>query len=392
MNIAILIPTLAYGGAERVAAEISKYFSQNGHNIYVFTEAKRSEKYDFAGQIIRLKDSADCYSDFTNWHGTVNGLLKRTSEMRRLKLQYKIDVSISFMELYNMVNILSRTTDKVIVRVCTVLSAYNSISKLNNTKLIKHLYNHADCVVAISNYIARDLIKTYGVSKKKLTVIPNSVETSKEDLTNVQWVYGENAIICLARLCTEKQQKLLIEIFSLVKNKMPSAKLLLVGNDKEEYAAKAKEIAKKMGLLDDVVFTGHINNTRYYLEHSKLFVLLSKVEGFGNSTIEALSMGIPVMCMDSPGASREILAPHTKVKDLNQAEYAKYGILLPFIDENINNDVNEKRKELICNAIINVMNNTELNTDYSNMGKIRASMFSMERVGKRWNQVVVRRV
>lgn len=36
MNIAILIPTLSYGGAERVAAEISKHFSQNGHNIYFY--------------------------------------------------------------------------------------------------------------------------------------------------------------------------------------------------------------------------------------------------------------------------------------------------------------------------------------------------------------------
>lgn len=388
MNIAILIPTLAYGGAERVAAEISKYFSNNGHSIYIFTEARRSEKYDFVGKIIKLKDSSNCYSDFSSWYGTMHGLLKRASEMRRLKMQYKIDVSISFMELYNMVNILSRTTDKVIVRVCTVLSARSSVSKLCNVRLINCLYNRADCVIAISNYIKRDLIKSYGVSRKRIRVIPNSVETSAEQPMNDKWIYGENAIICLARLCSAKQQKLLIEIFSLVKKRIRSAKLLLVGNDEEEYAASAKETVRKLGLVDDIVFTGHVSNTKYYLEHSKLFVLLSKVEGFGNSTIEALSAGIPVICMDSPGASREILAPHTRIKDLNQAEYAEYGILVPFIDENADDKINETRKKSISDTIVNVIDNEVLYGDYSNRGKFRASLFSLERVGKMWNKSI----
>lgn len=386
MNIAILIPTLAYGGAERVAAELSKYFSNNGNNIYIFTEARRSEKYDFTGKIIQLKDGY--YSGFNSWYGTVSGLLKRAVEMRRLKVQYKIDVSISFMELYNMVNVLSRTTDKVIVRVCTVLSVRNIDSKLYDEKLIKCLYNRADCVVAISNYIMRDLAKTYKVGRGRIKVIPNSVETSVEQPMNDNWIYGENVIICLARLCNAKQQRLLIEIFSRVKKKKQSAKLLLVGNDEGEYAVSVKKTVKKLGLVDDVVFTGHISNTKYYLEHSKLFVLLSKVEGFGNSTIEALSVGIPVICMDSPGASREILAPRTRIEDLNQVEYAEYGILVPFIDENIHDEINEIRKNLICDVIVNVIDNDILCVDYANRGKFRASLFSMAQVGKMWNKII----
>ncbi len=388
MNIAILIPTLAYGGAERVAAEISKFFSGNGHNIYIFTEARRSEKYDFVGKIVKLKDSAGCYSDFTNWHGTLHGLLKRAAEMRQLKRQYKIDVSISFMELYNMVNILSRTTDKVIVRVCTVLSACSSVSKLCNVRLIQYLYNRADCVVSISNYIMHDLVNTYGVNRKKIKVIPNSVETSEGQAVNGEWVYGENTIICLARLCGVKQQKLLIEIFSLVKKEMPSAKLLLVGNDQGEYAAKVKENIRKSGLTEDAFLTGHIGNPRYYLEHSKLFVLLSKVEGFGNSTIEALSAGVPVICMDSPGASREILAPHTKRKELQETDFAQYGVLLPFVDEMERNNTSKRRIDLISNTIVDLLKDEKLRAHYARQGSVRASMFGLERIGRMWNQIL----
>lgn len=388
MNIAILIPTLAYGGAERVAAEISKYFSGNGHNIYIFTEARRSEKYDFAGKIIKLKDSAGCYSDFTNWYGTMYGLLKRASEIRRLKMQYKIDVSISFMELYNMVNILSRTTDKVIIRVCTVLSVYNTASKLYNVRLIKYLYNRADCVVAISNYIRRDLVDTYGVKKKIIKIIPNSIETAQEQFPEDKWVYGENVIICLARVCGEKQQKLLIETFLRIRQELQSVKLLLVGNDQGEYAAAAKESVREERLMDDIIFTGHISNPRYYLEHSKLFVLLSKVEGFGNSTIEALSAGIPVICMDSPGASRQILAPHTQRKALPEIDFAQYGVLLPFVDEDEKNEVSKGRIELISKTIVDLMQDEKKREYYAGQGKKRASMFCMERIGKMWDKVL----
>ncbi len=388
MNIAILIPTLSYGGAERVAAEISKHFSQNGHNIYIFTEQQKSEKYDFTGKIVRLKYFGEGYSNFNSWHGTVYGLFKRAAEVRKLKIQYGIDVSISFMELYNIVNILSKTDDRVIVRICTVIAVYNHSEKLYNAKLIKYLYNKADCVITISRYGMKDMVENYGIRKKIIKVIPNSIETSEELFTSEQWGYGENAIICLARVCAEKQQKLLVEIFAEIKHQIRDARLIFVGNAEGKYAASVQEIIDKLGMAESVVFKGHVNNVKYYLNHSKLYVLFSKVEGFGNATIEALSMGVPVMCMDSPGASREILAPHTKAKNLNEIDYAQYGILVPYVDETVNNQIAIERKKLISRSIIEILNNEKLLTEYSGKGKERASMFDINRIGKMWDQVL----
>lgn len=388
MNIAILIPTLSYGGAERVAAEISKYFTQNGHRVYIFTEQRKSEKYDFAGTIVGLKCFGSAYSNFNSWHGTVYGLLKRADEVRKLKKKYNIATSISFMELYNIVNILSKTDDRIIVRTCTVISVYNFSSKLYNTKLIKYLYNKADCVITISHYGMKDMVEKYGIRKEIIKVIPNSVETFEEYCTNDEWIYGENAIICLARVCAEKQQKLLVEIFAEVKRKIRDAKLILVGNAEGKYAISVRKTAEQLGLAEAVVFKGHVNNVKYYLSHSKLFVLFSKVEGFGNATIEALSMGLPVMCMDSPGASREILAPHTKVKDLSEIDYANYGILFPYVDETINNQIVIERKKLISESMVEILNNEKMLIEYSRKGKERASMFNINRIGKMWDKAL----
>lgn len=388
MNIAILIPTLSNGGAERVAAEISKYFSRKGHNIYIFTEQQKSAEYDFAGKIVRLKCNGSYYSDYQSWPGIARSLWKRASEVRTLKKRYKIDVAISFMELYNLVNVLSKTTERVIVRVCTVLSLRNYTAKLYTPGLIGFLYNRADCVVTISHYGMRDMVRKYGVRKDKIKTIPNSVETASNTKSDDKWIYGDNAILCLARVSEVKQQGLLIDIFSRIKKQIPDAKLLLVGADTDEYATLLKRKVREMYGKDDIIFTGHINNTRYYLMHSKLFVLLSKVEGFGNATIEAMAMGVPVVCMDSPGAAREILAPHTKMVDLKAVEYAEYGILVPFIDETSPAIEDERKKEIISEEIVKIMGNQFVLDRYAESSRKRAAFFTIERVGKMWDKTI----
>ena len=135
-------------------------------------------------------------------------------EVRILKKRYKIDVAISFMELYNLVNVLSKTKDRVVVRVCTVLSLRNYKAKFYTPGLIKFLYNRADCVVTISHYGMRDMVRKYGVRKDRIKTIPNSVETASNTMDDGEWAYGDNVIICLARVSEVKQQGLLIDIFT----------------------------------------------------------------------------------------------------------------------------------------------------------------------------------
>lgn len=388
MNIAILIPSLTSGGAERVAAELSKYLSGKGYCIYIFTEQKKYVKYDFKGKIIKFQCNAD-YRNTDTWYVTIMTLIKKAVIVRRLKKRYEIDITISFMEEYNMVNVLSRSKDWVVIRSCTVLSKRDdSCGKIYNPKLIHFLYNKADRVVAISKYGKRDMVNYYGVKKHKIRVIPNSVETSVEDEYKESWKYGENTIISVARVNAVKQQLLLVDVFSKVKEAIPDAKLILVGNNEGKYAWNVKKKIIEKHLENDIIFTGHIKNVKYYLDHSKVFVLLSKVEGFGNSIIEAMAREIPVVCMDSPGGPREILAPHTKSNDLSEIEYGKYGILVPYVDENVNSVENSKRKELISKAVIDIISDAEMREFYSKEGRKRANKFNITNIGKMWDEVL----
>jgi glycosyltransferase involved in cell wall biosynthesis len=60
-------------------------------------------------------------------------------------------------------------------------------------------------------------------------------------------------------------------------------------------------LAKELNVLDRIRFEGNKNNVRDYLISSDVFVMSSDFEGLGNSTIEAMACGIPVIVYSNPG-------------------------------------------------------------------------------------------
>ena len=98
MNIAILIQELEGGGAERVASLIGNYYIEQGQNVYYFI-SKNSKKcaYEVKGEIIRTEIVAN--------QNRVMALFEAAFIMRKYKKSYKIDVSISFMEEFNYINV-----------------------------------------------------------------------------------------------------------------------------------------------------------------------------------------------------------------------------------------------------------------------------------------------
>jgi len=162
-NIAILIPQLGGGGAERVASNLSLYLSDDKYNKYIIVNDDERLDYPYKGHLISLKTKAT-----KNIFGKIINLVKRIFKLKRIKKKYKIDTTISFLSGPNINNILSRENDKIIISVRNFISKeakgfYGAIFKLS----IKYLYNKADKVVVVSNAIKDDLVKNFGLEEKK---------------------------------------------------------------------------------------------------------------------------------------------------------------------------------------------------------------------------------
>ena len=246
-NIAILLSCLTGGGAERVAAELSQFLVREGHHVYIFTEKKYSgysAGYQFAGKIVVLKPGKVGYGKL----GQLGNLYYLAKELRKQKKKFHIDIAVSFMELYNLANILSKRKEKIIVRVCTILSARKDLEDIYQNKfLIRVLYNKANRVVTLSEYGKRDLINNYGIKDFKVNVIPNAVIPREFDDT-IPWMYGDQVILNVNRVHPIKQQGILVDVIEEILPVLPEVKLLLVGHDGEDYAKELKKRVKRRGL------------------------------------------------------------------------------------------------------------------------------------------------
>ena len=107
-NIAIIVPTLNKGGAERVAANMSIEFSKH-YNVYTIVHDGRDIIYPYGGKLIDL-----ALPPASSVPGKILTILKRIKALRKIKKDYAIDVSISHLPPSNYANIFSRRKEKVI--------------------------------------------------------------------------------------------------------------------------------------------------------------------------------------------------------------------------------------------------------------------------------------
>lgn len=376
-NIALMLPNLAGGGAERVAAELSCFFMGEGHRVYIFTQ-NRQTTYRFVGKIVKLnplkKSVAVCKELYDLYY--------LSEEIKRQKRKYHIDVAISFMEKYNMANILSQGREKVIVRVCTILSSRNDMKGVYyNRFLLKALYNRADYVVVLSQYGKKDMIKNYHVKSNKLKVIPNAV-IPRDCCDNIPWQYGNKVILSVNRIHPIKQQEIMIDAITEIIHIIPEVKLLLVGNDTDNYAKKLKYIVKRQGLEKNIVFTGHVNNVEYYMRHSQVLLLTSVAEGFSNVIIEGMNQGLPVITTDFAGPCREILGVSSSLG------CGKYGIIVPEINENKKDAEYYKGIRQLSSVLTEVLTNPELAARYSEASKVRAEYYAKDKIEDLWRRII----
>lgn len=102
-------------------------------------------------------------------------------------------------------------------------------------------------------------------------------------------------ITCIGRICEQKGQQLLIDALSIVKEKHPDIKLILVGGG--EMEAVVRERVSHYKLENNVVFAGWKSSAeiREYIENSTFTVLPSFAEGLPVVIMESMSLSTPVL-------------------------------------------------------------------------------------------------
>jgi glycosyltransferase involved in cell wall biosynthesis len=157
-------------------------------------------------------------------------------------------------------------------------------------------------LTAISDEVAREIRERQGLDA---VVIPNGIETSRivRRTTPPQApLWGD--MVSVGRLETAtKGQDLLIQAMALLP---ADAHLTLIGDGSDRATLQA--MAEALKVADRVTFAGTTPRDELYatLHRHRLFVLPSRVEGFGLVLAEAMCAGLPVVTADLNGPMQVI--------------------------------------------------------------------------------------
>jgi glycosyltransferase involved in cell wall biosynthesis len=399
MNIGILTLSLKRGGAERVAALVSRYLSQK-HNVYmILFDTTAGYDYPFGGQLIDLNlPEPKNRCPLTRLKNT----LRAVPKLRQLKGQLNLDVMLSFLEPANIPNVLSRTDHCRTILSITEDKSYTqgrSLRRWIGESLIRGLYGRADLLIAASAGAGQTMTEKFGIPAEKIRVIHNPVDLDEirilsdlpitEPCDFLSSPHGP-IVMTVGRLTLPKGQWHLIRAFTQVRKSIPSARLVILGDG--ELSDLLIDLTKKMGLSDCVFFPGFKSNPFQYLRRAAVFVLSSLWEGFGNVVLESLAVGVPVISTDVRSGPREILAPEDVFyRTILMPQYAKFGVLTPGLDGKFHSadEPLTAAESVLAGTIVKMLSDSELARAYRQAGPIRASDFHADRLLAFYEQAMV---
>jgi glycosyltransferase involved in cell wall biosynthesis len=180
------------------------------------------------------------------------------------------------------------------------------------------LYRFADMLAVQTPSVAEKMPSFYpGVASIRSISNPLPEQVARDmSRTNSP----RKSLLSLGRLSSEKQVHRIIEAFSRTACEFEDWDLNIYGDGPEKSALI--QIVKDLGLQQRVFICGQTRSPWDIMAGSSAFVMTSQYEGFPNSLLEAMGVGLPCITFDCPSGPREI------------SENGEAALLVPLNDQN----------------------------------------------------------
>lgn len=389
-KLMLISPMLHQGGFERVCVTTARlmepYFDVT---IVIFNSADIA--YDVEGlNIIDIQMGVR-----KGKLKKILNIVRRSHKVRELKNQIKPDIAYSFGPTANMVNAFSKTGRE---KVWLGLRNYTDVEESLKIRLFSR---KADLIICCSKRIEQEMKSKYRFNKTATMYNLYDVKAIREQAESVKPVlpWGEcdeegRKIRCMVSMGRDDDMKgfwHMLKIFFLVHEKMPEARLILMGAGTfESY----KKLAQELNITDAIYFAGMQREPYQYLNEGEIYLLTSLNEGFPNALVEGMSLGLAPVCVNCMTGPAEILLESGNASPLDKntedggvsAIYGEYGILLPVMsrEKNLNPDYISGEERNMADIVLKLLGNDEMLKKYQEAALKRAQCFTYENYVKQF--------
>lgn len=300
-RIAIFLPNLGGGGAERVALASAKDLADKGHKVDLVLVRAVGDLLPLVPKDVRVVDLK------------ARRILAAMPPLTRYLREERPDTLHAVMWPVTVVAIMARRLARSSARL--VISDQVALSRQVTGGLQRRLlewttrwlYPLADVRIVCSKTAADDLARLSGIPRDRIEVIYNPISPPKRIASNARvealWKGKGPRLITIGSMKDQKNHALLLDAFARVAAK--DARLMLLGQGPLRAALERQ--AEALGIADRVIFPGFSVDPWPFLASADLFVLSSDYEGFPLVLAEAMHAGLKVVSTDCVSGPAEML-------------------------------------------------------------------------------------
>jgi len=299
------VPTLRFGGVERVALNLATGFLGRGAAVDLVAADGTGELAREIPPGVRLVDLGA--------HRVLTSIPMLVRYIRR----ERPDAIIAMMEHCSLAALaarrLARSRTNVIATSHAHLTAARRLDRRLRVRilplLMRTMYPSAEAVVSVSSGVADDIrAHAHGVPAVVIPnpVLPKDFGERAGARTDTPWLApgAPPVVISAGRLAAPKDFATLIRAFALVR-KQRAARLMILGEGPDR--AGLERLAGTTDVGTDIALPGYVPNVFAYMKAAAAFVLSSNWEGFGLVLVEALACSAKVISTDCEWGPRDIL-------------------------------------------------------------------------------------
>lgn len=305
----------SYGGSGIVGSELGKELARRGYTVHFISSALPTRLTELNERIHFHEVEMMSYPLFEHqpYMLALATKMVEVAEAERLDLlhvHYAIPHSVSA--------ILAREVLRAERRLPVITTLHGTDITLvgadrSYLPITRYCLEESDGVTAISEYLKRATIETFGFDR--IEVIPNFVcgeEYRRRPFPELRAQLaprGEHLLVHVSNFRPVKRPADCVEILARVLLQKLAVRLVMVGDGPER--ARVEHRARSLGVAEACTFVGKQPRIVDYLSVADLLLLPSEHESFGLAALEAMAREVPVIASRTGGVPEVVVEGET---------------------------------------------------------------------------------